>query len=102
MVYLGGNPPKTQDEGKAHFEKYSAWLSELGDALVSPANPVTKSHTISPDGRVEEGSGVQMSGFSILEADSIDAAVKMATGCPFLEVGGTLEVSELAPMPTDA
>ena len=40
-----------------------------------------------------------MSGFTIVEADSMEGALEMAGACPFLEVGGSLEVSELVQMP---
>jgi len=40
-----------------------------------------------------------MSGFTIIEAESMDAALEAARSCPFLEIGGSLEVSELMQMP---
>ena len=39
-----------------------------------------------------------MSGFTIIEAESIESALSMAKSCPFLEIGGSLEVSELIEM----
>ena len=39
-----------------------------------------------------------MSGFSIVKADSMDAALEMAKECPLLEIGGTLEVAEVMEM----
>ena len=99
IVYLGGNPPSTPEEGKAHFAKYMEWLSALGDAAVSPANPLKGTKTVNPDGTSDEGGKSGMSGYTIIEADSMDAALSIAADCPFLEIGGTLEVSELAEMP---
>jgi len=40
-----------------------------------------------------------MSGFTIIEADSMEAALSIAKDCPFLEIGGSLEVTELIKMP---
>jgi len=40
-----------------------------------------------------------MSGFTIIEAESMEAALLSAKACPFLDVGGSLEVSELIQMP---
>ena len=99
MVYLGGNPPATPEEGKAHFERYKSWLGSLGDAAVSPANPLKGCHTVAPDGSVSEGGTSGMSGWTVVEAESMEAALEMAKGCPFLDVGGSLEVSELMNMP---
>ncbi len=38
-----------------------------------------------------------MMGFSVVKADSMDAALEMAKGCPFLEMG-TVEVAEMMEM----
>ena len=98
LTYLGGNPPSSPEEGKAHFAKYREWLSSLGDAAVSPANPLKDTSTVNPDGTVTAGGTTSMSGFTILEADSMEAVLEMAKSCPFLEIGGSLEVSELMQM----
>jgi hypothetical protein len=99
IVYLGGNQPSTPEEGKQHFAKYMDWLSSLGDAAVSPANPLKDTSTVHPDGTVTAGGTSAMSGYTIIEADSQDAALSIAKACPFLEIGGSLEVSELMEMP---
>ena len=99
ITYLGGNPPATEEEGKQHMAKYREWLSALGESAVSPANPLGKTHTVNSDGSVEKGSKTSMSGYTIIAADSIDDAIAVAKDCPFLDVGGTLEVSELMQMP---
>lgn len=98
LVYLGGNQPATPEEGKKHFEEYQNWLVSLGDTIVSAANPLKDTHVIHPDGEVEAGSTTAMSGFSVIEAESIEAAVKISQTCPFQKIGGTLEVSELIQM----
>jgi len=76
------------------------WLSSLGDAVVNPTIPLKDTHTVGPDGTIREGGGSAMSGFSIIKADSIAAALSIAQDCPFLDIGGSLEVSELMQMPT--
>lgn len=98
IVYLGGNPPATPEEGQAHFAKYKKWLASLGEVVVSPANPLKNTHAINPVGEVTSGSAIGMSGYTIVETDDIDAALAIAKQCPFLEIGGTLEVSELVQM----
>lgn len=82
-----------------HMLKYRAWLAALGDSAVSPANPLGKTHTVNPDGSVAEGGKSSMSGYTIVQADTLDDAISMAKDCPFLEIGGSLEVSELMQMP---
>jgi hypothetical protein len=98
IVYLGGNQPSSPEEGQKHFSKYMDWLSSLGDAVMSPANPLKDTCTVNPDGAVTSGGTTSMSGYTIIETDSMEAALTMARACPFLEIGGSLEVSELIEM----
>ncbi len=100
IVYLGGDHPSSPEEGKQHFSRYMDWLSSLGDSAVSPANPLKDTSTVNPDGTVTTGGTTTMSGYTIIEADSMAAALSIAKACPFLEIGGSLEVSELAKMPS--
>ena len=99
ICYLGGDHPSTPEEGQKHFAKYKEWLGSLGDKVVSPANPLKDTTQVKPDGSTESGSQTGMSGYTIIEVDSLDAALEAAKTCPFLEINGTLEVSELVKMP---
>ena len=98
FIYLGGEHPKDPEEGKKHFEKYQAWLCTLGDAVVSPAIPFKDTHTVHSNGKIEQGTITLMSGMSILKLESMQAALEAANSCPFLEINGTLEVSEMIEM----
>ncbi len=99
IAYLGGEQPSSPEEGQRHFSRYLEWLQSLGDAALSPANPFRATHTIHADGRITDGAVTTMSGYTLIEADSMDAALTIAGACPFLELGGNLEVSELGEMP---
>ena len=99
FTYLGGNPPATPEEGMKHFAKYKEWLTSLGGAIVSPANPMKNTHTVNADGSVTTGSNIAMSGYTIVETETIEQAVEMAKSCPFLAMGGSMEVAELVKMP---
>jgi len=58
----------------------------------NPFSPVVIS--IASDGMVSEGlAGTPASGF-IISADSLNAAVVMAKGCPVLQGGGQISVYE--------
>lgn len=99
FVYLGGKQPSSPEEASNHFSKYMGWLTSLGDSVVIPTIPLKDTNTVSPDGAIVEGGSSAMSGFSIIRADSMQAALSIAQGCPFLEIGGSLEVSEMMQMP---
>lgn len=98
FIYVGGDYPDNPEDGKKHFEEYQSWLSELGTAVVSPAIPFKDTHTVHPDGRAEPGTTTLMSGMSILNFESMEAAIGAANSCPFLKINGTLEVSEMIEM----
>lgn len=98
IVYIGGNQPTSPEEGKQNYAKYKEWLSSLGDAAVSPANPFKDTRTVNSDRTVTPGSKIAISGYTVLETDSMETALEMARTCPFLDIGGSLEVSELVRM----
>ncbi len=102
FVYLGGEHPSDPEERQQHFSKYQQWLSSLGEAVVSPAIPFKDTHTVQPDGTTAPGSTTAMSGLSIIKMPSMDEALKVAESCPFLEIGGTLEISEMIEMSSKA
>lgn len=96
ISYFGGDQPKTPEEGKAHFAKYQAWLNDLGEAVVSAMNPIKNTHSVNAAGSKEGGHG--MSGYTIIQAESMQAAIAITQACPFVDINGTLEVSELINM----
>ena len=71
------------------------WFQDLGPALVDGGNPAAKAKTIGRNGAVTDGGGSNLlSGYSIVKTDSLDAAVKLAKGCPVIQGGGSIEVAE--------
>jgi hypothetical protein len=50
--------------------------------------------TIQPDGTVSGDGSPTITGYSIISADSLDAAITLAKGCPVLRGGGSVEVCE--------
>ena len=95
ITYLGGEQPSDPKVAEEHMERYREWLRSLGDAIVSALNPLKDTHVIASDGETSEGSSTAMSGFTVVEANSLGAVLEMSKSCPFLEIGGSLEVSEL-------
>ncbi len=77
--------------------KWKAWIGGLGDAVVNPGTPLGKSKIVSSAGVSDDSGSNSLTGFSIVKADSMDAALEMAKECPFLDIG-TLEVAEVMKM----
>ena len=97
FAYHGGKKPESPEEGARMMAKWHAWIAELGDTMVNPGTPLGKSRTVSAGGVADDGGSNPLSGYSVVQADSIDAAVEIARGCPFVEMG-TIEVAEMMKM----
>jgi hypothetical protein len=94
LLYGGGSMPETEEEQAAVMKAWTDWFGQLGSALLDPGNPFTgQAKTISSDGSVSDG-GPPASGYSIVEADSLEAAVDIAKGCPVLLGGASITVYE--------
>jgi hypothetical protein len=96
LLYSGGGMPESPEQQAAVLKAWEAWYGQLGSATVDGGNPFTPAvKHINPGGQVGDGPiGTQASGYSIIEADSMDAAVAMAQGCPILQGNGQLTVYE--------
>ncbi len=98
IAYLGGEQPSNPDEGRINFVKYQQWLASLGDHVVTPMVPFKNTHTINSNGIVSSSSTSLMSGYTVVQADSMEQVIELSKSCPFLEIKGALEVSELVDM----
>ncbi len=98
FAYHGGKTPESPEEGAKQMAKWRAWVGGLGDAVVNPGTPLGKPKTVSSGGVSDDGGSNRLVGFSIVKADSMDAALEMAKACPTLEIGGTIEVAEVMEM----
>lgn len=98
-VYHGGSMPQSKEEGERIMKAWTDWLSALGSAVVDGGNPVGMSSTVASNGSVVGNGGANpASGYSIIEASSMDDATAKAKGCPILAGGGSVEVAEIIPM----
>ena len=97
LTFHGGRMPETKEEQDQVMTAWTAWFGALGDALVDGGNPISQTRAISPDGSVMDATSAP-SGYSILRADSLDAAVALAKGCPVLAGGAIVLVSETFPV----
>ncbi|MEM9565249.1 MAG: YciI family protein [Actinomycetota bacterium] len=100
LSYHGGTAeiPTDPAEVEKLMAAWGAWFGQLGDAVVDGGNPIGAASTIAPDGTVTEGQQVSLTGYSILQAASLDEAVAMAKGCPVLAEGGSVQVGEAVQM----
>ena len=98
FAYHGGSAPESPEEGAKVMEQWMAWLSGMGKNAVDFGNPAGPSKTVSAEGVADDGGPNPISGYSLITAPDIAAAVEMAKGCPALASGGTVEVAEALDM----
>jgi len=95
LGYHGGGMPATPEEGARIMDAWNKWMAGLGKALVDGGNPIGSARSIAAGGKVSEGGGANpLTGYSIIEAPNLDTAVKMASTCPILASGGSVQVGE--------
>jgi hypothetical protein len=92
-VYTGGGMAATEEEQQAAMAAWGAWMGELGGALVDMGNPFGASAGVKSDGS-NGAAGSELTGYSIVEAASLDDAVVKSRGCPVFASGGSVDVYE--------
>jgi hypothetical protein len=97
FAYHGGKMPESKEEGEKALAAWMAWFAGMGDAVVNMGNPVGKSSTVSSSGVTNDGGANPLSGYSIVKAANIGAAIALAKGSPQLD-GGTIEIAEIIEM----
>ncbi len=99
LAYHGGGMADTEQEQAEVMAAWGTWMEGLGSALKDPGNPTGATKTIESDGSVTDGGGPNpVTGYSIVEADSIDHAVSLAKDNPIFDSGGSVEVIEAIEM----
>jgi hypothetical protein len=95
LAYTGdATQPASEDEGKAVMDAWVAWFTTIGEGVADPGNPTGPGATVAADGSVSEGGSSRISGYSVISAESLDAATAIAKSCPHLAAGGIVEVYE--------
>ena len=99
VTYSGGATPETTtpEERDTIMKAWMAWYGRLGDAVVDMGAPTGASTVITPDGVASDG-GSGITGYSIISAESLEAAADACRQHPHLDAGGTITVSETLEM----
>ena len=99
LAYHGGGMPESEEEQARHMAAWESWMSS--GAFLDRGAPTMMAMTVSSDGSVNEGGGSNpLSGYGIIEADDMGAAVEIAKGCPIVTMSeGTVEVAETFEIP---
>jgi hypothetical protein len=103
-IYLYRGPARlmgefTPEESAEQLAAWGEWMGRVGPALVDGGAPFGARSAVSDDGTSPEAG--DLNGYTIVEADSLDAARALLDNHPFLTEGKgrfAVEVFELIPM----
>ena len=92
-------PEMTPEQMQEGMKPWMEWAERCGDALVDLGTPLGNGQALTTAGSTDSDKGV--AGYSILEADSMDAAKKLLEGHPHMtwNAACSIEVHEAQALP---
>jgi hypothetical protein len=93
LAYTGGGMAQTEAEREQAMAAWGQWFGQLGSAVVEPGNPVGASTSVSSSGS-NGAAGSGLTGYSVIAADSLQAAADLVKDCPIVAGGGKVDVYE--------
>lgn len=96
MEGMNDMTPEQQAEG---MKPWMDWAERCGEGLVTIGAPIGKSERITNTGTV--GSNLELCGYSILQAENVEAAKAMLENHPHLQWKDvcSIEIHEILPLP---
>lgn len=96
LLYTGGTMPETEEMQAEVMAAWGAWYGKMGEAVVDGGNPFSQAKHVASDGSIHDGSASAPSatGYTVISAESLSAAVATCTDHPHLKYGGQVTVHE--------
>jgi len=105
MVYradISTMPKASPKEMQASTQRWMNWIA----GIAAQNKLVDRGNRLMPTGNVLKGGGIisdgpyteikeSILGYSIIKADTLEAATELANGCPVLAIGGNVEIREI-------
>jgi hypothetical protein len=98
MAQTANSTPEQQAKG---MELWMQWAKKCGDKLIDMGSPLMNAQQISPGDKVAPGK-TQIVGYSILNAENMDAAITLMKGHPHTSgwsADAVIEIHESMPLP---
>lgn len=94
-----GAPEMSPEDMQAEMGKWMAWSEKVGSKMVDFGAPLAGGIRVTKDGT--SPSTKEVSGYTLIEADDMDAALELARIHPHLDTPGgcEIEVHEVQPVP---
>jgi len=92
ITYHGSGMPSDPALMEQAKTAFATWASEAGDAIVDPGAPV---HMVSQASSGSPTDPAEIGGYSIIQAESLDAATAVLQSHPYVARGGTLQINQI-------
>jgi hypothetical protein len=106
-LYRGGERPSgSPEQMQQQMQKWLAWMKELGDKghikdqghpLEQGGKLVKGKHKTVTDGPFAEAKDL-VGGYTLVQARDLAQAVELSSGCPILDIDGSVEVRPVMKM----
>ena len=94
LAYHGGHVDESQEGRERVMKEFGEWFAELGPRLIDPGNPIARAATVD-GGTVSDGGGSNpVSGYTVIDADDMEAAIELVKRGPIVQGGRTVEIAE--------
>ena len=90
MTPAEASPPSPEDMA-AVMGEWNAWAAKVGNGMIDFGTPLANGVRVSPGGTTAP-SQREVAGYSIIEAEDLDAAVELAKQHPHLNMPGGCEI----------
>jgi hypothetical protein len=97
IVYFGGKVVTDPKEREKMMAEWMKWFTDMGKSVVEMGSAARPGKLVSAKG-VKDASSVPVSGYSVFQADNIDAVVALAKKCPIIAGGGEISISTIMAM----
>jgi hypothetical protein len=97
LVFYGGKMETDPKMAEKTLAKWNQWYAVMGKAVVDGGAPTAPGKIISESG-VKSVGARPVTGYTVLQAENMDAVITMAKGCPIIPDGGQVAVYPMLAM----
>ena len=94
ITYYTGDMPQDPESIAQARRAFAQWAAKAGVALADMGAPIRSASTISSDGIHDGAPTGPFMGWSVIEAEDGNAAVRLLGDHPFISRGGIVQLSE--------
>jgi len=94
LAYHGGHVDESQEGRERVMKEFGEWFAELGPRLIDPGNPIARAVTVDGGTVSDRGGSNPVSGYTVIDADDMEAAIELVKRGPIVHGGRTVEIAE--------